>query len=668
MALKAKNKTSAYFRLLGQSMRVSSACALIASGFITLAIVLLFERSFSVIEDRVGSLPWLLSPDATPEERITIVSIDERSIAEVGPWPWSWGIIADLVQKINEAGAQLQIHDILYPTGERAFDGLLLDSLADRESSIIAQLPILQPQTETLQTGSLTNSVAGISCQDEVGFEQFPITSNFIGASQLLAPIPKGHIVPIIDTDGSVRRIPAMVCVDGEAYPALALAPFFQLVGSGGWSADVSPGSGIFDPHQTLTLSSYPGLEVPLDSDGNMQISFRKSPAAFRSISATDVLNGDFDGDALENVLVLVGATAFGLDDIVPTPYSGYSPGVELQARLLVSVLDEQVPYVPLGSWFIGTMICALLAFVCLRLAILRGRFAMIGLPLMALFSPVLALSFHGIMLVLYGLWVGWLAAALFGFLISSFLLLAEHARVRLERHRVIQNLISYLPVETARRVAFESPSSLIQAERRNVTLLSADLRNFSAIGERRPPEESAAILHYFFTKVSQIVESHGGRVHEYKGDNVLAVWDGDGVSPARSALGASLEIESQINTTLLSDAGVEGLEPLAVGIGLEQGPVLQGSIGPAHRRAHTLCGETVSVALRIQEMTADLSYPILIGEVAARYLQDAPLKSLGHYMLPGLTTAHILFSPKALEGEDKAAKAELTLLKGGRF
>ena len=185
----------------------------------------------------------------------------------------------------------------------------------------------------------------------------------------------------------------------------------------------------------------------------------------------------------------------------------------------------------------------------------------MIGLPLMALFSPVLALSFHGIMLVIYGLWVGWLAAALFGFLISSFLLLAEHARVRLERHRVIQNLISYVPVETARRVAFESPSSLIQAERRNVTLLSADLRNFSAIGERRPPEESAAILHYFFTKVSQIVESHGGRVHEYKGDNVLAVWDGDGVSPARSALGASLEIESQINTTLLSDAGVEGLE-----------------------------------------------------------------------------------------------------------
>ena len=96
--------------------------------------------------------------------------------------------------------------------------------------------------------------------------------------------------------------------------------------------------------------------------------------------------------------------------------------------------------------------------------------------------------------------------------LIGSFLLLAE--RKSSPNAIELSEPISYLPVETARRVAFESPSSLIQAERRNVTLLSADLRNFSAIGERRPPEESAAILHYFFTKVSQIVESHGGRVH----------------------------------------------------------------------------------------------------------------------------------------------------------
>ena len=656
---------SALLRLLGERVGVSSLLAVAVAGGITFAFLFLMGSSVSSFEERAGSLPWLLASDTNPEERITIVSIDERSIAEVGPWPWSWGVIADLVDKINEAGAQLQIHDILYPPGERAFDDRLLVSLTDQQRSIVAQLPILQPQAEALRSGILTNPVTGISCSKEGRVGQFPEAINFIGSSDVLSPVPKGHIAPIIDSDGSVRKIPAIVCVDGMAFPALALAPFFQLVGSEPWRAEANARSGILSPDQTLTFDSYPGLEVPLDSEGNMRVSFRQSPAAFRSISAVDILNGNFDETVLDNVLVLVGATAFGLDDVVPTPYSGYSPGVELQARLLSSVLDDQVPYAPSGRWFINLMVCLLLGLLGLTFASRRGRYAMLGLPAAAAISPVAAIGFHGLMLVNYGLWIGWVASALFGFLASAFLLIVEHARVRLERSRVVKNLTSYLPLEIAKSVAFESPSSLIQAERCDVTLLSADLRNFSAIGERRPPEESAAVLHYFFTKVSEVVERYGGTIHEYKGDNVLAVWDGDGTSPALNALKAALEIETEINTSL-SEAGIEGLEPLAVGIGIEQGPVLRGSLGPANRRAHTLCGETVSVALRIQEMTADLSYPILIGEVAARYLQDVSLKSLGHYMLPGLITAHVLSAPRALEKDNEANKAELTLLKGG--
>ena len=647
-------------------MAVNAVLAVIIAALVTLVLVFSLGGPLSSIEERAGSLPWLLVSDTTPEERIAIVSIDERSIAAVGPWPWSWEVIADLVAKINEAGAQLQIHDILYPAGDRAYDTLLLASLTEQERSIIAQLPILQSQSENIQTGTLTHSASGISCQVSEGAGQFPEAVSFIGSSNLFSPVPKGHIAPIIDSDGSVRRIPAMVCVDGKAFPALALSPFFQLVGAQSWQAEMRTGPGIFSPDQILTFDSYPGLEVPLDRDGAMRISFRKSPSAFRSISAVDILNGNFQENILDNVLVLVGATAFGLDDIVPTPYSGYSPGVELQARLLSSVLDDEVPFAPSGKGVIGAIFSALLALVCLHMALRRGRYAMLGLPLIAVLSPFFALGLHGLVLINYGLWIGWVAAALFGSTVSSILLIFEHARVRIERSRVVQNLTSYLPVETAQKVAFESPSSLIQAERSSVTLLSADLRNFSAIGERRPPEESAAILHYFFTKVNQIVEHHGGSIHEYKGDSVLVVWDGDGASPALSALNASIEIEREINSTLLSETGVEGLEPLAVGIGIEQGPVLRGSIGPASRRAHTLCGETVSVVLRIQDMTADLSYPILIGEVAARYLQDASLKSLGHYMLPGLTTAHVLFAPRVLEKEDKGKKAELKLLKGG--
>jgi len=306
----------------------------------------------------------------------------------------------------------------------------------------------------------------------------------------------------------------------------------------------------------------------------------------------------------------------------------------------------------------------ALMTFIMLFVANKRGRAALVGLPVLALLSPVAALGLHGFFLTGSAVWVGWIMPALFGLLTSMALLLGEHARVRFERSRVMLNLASYLPSGEAQRAALELPTSTIQAERCDVTLLYADLRNFSALGERRPPEESAAVLHYFFTKVNEIAEQNGGRVHEYKGDGVLVMWQGDGSLLAKSALATALEIDNEINSNLSQELSFDGLQPLAVGVGIEQGPVLMGSIGPAKRRAQALCGDTVSIVLRIQEMTADLASPILIGEVAARFLSDAELQSLGHYMLPGLVTSHALYTPSVIATSD--IKSSLRLLKGG--
>ena len=95
--------------------------------------------------------------------------------------------------------------------------------------------------------------------------------------------------------------------------------------------------------------------------------------------------------------------------------------------------------------------------------------------------------------------------------------------------------------------------------------------------------------------------------------------------SAALQALNAAQKMVAEIDDISLSANTPYGLEPLALGIGIEQGAALIGSIGPAHRRTHTLLGDTVTIALRIQEMTAELAQPILLGERAARQL-DAEL------------------------------------------
>ena len=469
--------------------------------------------------------------------------------------------------------------------------------------------------------------------------------------------------------DGAVRQVPAVVCVDGQAYPALAISALLQATNATSWNASIEPGSGWLAPEQVLRLAAYPGLNIPLDAEGDLRISYRELPENFRAVSAVDVINGNLPAGMLNNAWVLVGATAFGMGDIVPTPYNGMAPGVELQARLLTSLLDTTMPYSPRNASVLLMLLALIASGILYGLASARERMAAYGLPVAGLLLPVAALVLHWQVLVAAELWLGWVAPALFSILAASLLLLLEQARVRAERSRVFGNLNSYLPSDIAREIAYSLPSSSINAHRCDVTLLSADLRNFSAFGEARPPEESAAILHFFFTKAADIVARHGGRIQEFKGDSVLAVWDGQNGESARRALQAAQEMQDTIHKDM-PQTPPAGLEPLALGIGIEQGPALVGSIGPAHRRPHTLLGDTVTITLRIQEMTAELAQPILLGECVARQLSELKPESQGSYLLDGLRIPHTLFAPANDEAAQRRARQDqlnLKVVSGGR-
>lgn len=642
--------------------------ALALAAAVSLAVVALFSGSLHSIEERIGALGWTLSPDETAEERITLVVIDEKSIAEVGPWPWARADIARLVTAIDKAGAQLQLHDIVYPES-RAGDDLVTSAVAQSSGVVFAQIPVFEGQNAPSQVGSLTHPLANFGCATSSAASQFPLASSFVAPTAGFSAIPKGHIGAIIDSDGAVRKSPALFCNDGQLYPALSISAFLQLGSAEQWGGRLVDGGSLFAPSAYLQLDGYPGLDIPVDAEGNLRISFARSPASFLALSASDVMNGRVDPAILDGAWVIVGGTAFGMGDIVPTPYSGATPGVELQARLLTSLLDVDVPFTPAGSpWFL-MLVASLFAAVLLAIASQGERIVSYGLPVAAVTLPTFAVALHVTLLSSSNVWIGWMAPAVYGFCAASALLLLELARVRMERSRVYGNLNSYLPQEVAHDIAFSLPSGSIKAERLDVTLLHADLRNFSAFGESRPPEEIAAVLHYFFTRATEIIECHGGRVHEFKGDSVLAMWDGADRVAAVRALQSAHDMQEALNDRLLPEQALKGLEPLALGIGIEQGPVLVGSIGPAHRRSHTLLGDTVGITLRIQEMTAELAQPILIGECAARQLSDSKLESQGSYLLSGHRIPHTLFAPPAMANVTTVSGSELGLkvISGGK-
>jgi adenylate cyclase len=640
-----------------QRMRV---LLLAAAVLVTLGVSLAFDAGLRSFEEQTAALSWRLNPAEQPEDRISIISIDERSIAELGPFPWSRDTMARLAEALNDAGVQLQVYDVLFSEA-REGDNAFIAALANTKA-VIAQTPTLAPD-QTTRTGLLTHSLSGVACQAPAN-----IGYGHLGANAAYAGIPKGNITALVSSDGAIRDVPAFICIDNQAYPHMALSSLLMLTGAQSWSVSIEQGTSLFGPEQVMRLDSYPGLEIPLDESGNMRVSFRNDPDIYRYFPAIDIINGNIPRDLLENTAVIVGTTAFGLDDIVPTPYSGAAYGVELHARILGSLLDGNVPYTPKGAPLYRALLSLVFAGLLFWVVSTKERMSGYALAATAVLAPASAWLAQALLLEGYSVSVGWLFPSLYAVSAAVMLILYEYARVRLERSRVLDNLSSYLPGDMAQEIAYTLPNSSIAARRQDVTLLSADLRNFSAYGEARPPEEAAALLHYFFVRTTDIIEKHGGTVHEFKGDSLLAVWNASDDAAATSALTAALEMQHTIQDVLPQHPPA-GLEPLALGIGIEQGPVLIGSIGPAHRRTHTLLGETVTIVLRVQELTAELACPVLIGECAARHLSDHQLQSQGSYLLNGLRIPHTLFAPPHADmaPRTRAGNPTLKVVVGGR-
>lgn len=612
---------------------------------LALAFTLVISFSFSDLkyyyEERIGALIWSAFPEQEREQRIIIVAIDEQSLASVGPWPWSRATMTNLSNRIAEYGSSLQLYDIVFPEA-KANDDAFLQAL-EKNNAVLAQIPIFNGQSP-IRNGQLNGAFDKARCEYPI-----PKSQSYLANTPSLAIRNVGHITPIIDRDGVIRKQPPLICIDGQVYPSLALEGLLSSLDSnyGQVGASIIQNSSWLSSPWKVVIDSYFGLSIPVDQEGNMRLSYRQSPDSFQVVSASSVLDGSAPKTLFDNTWTLIGATAFGLGDIVPTPHSGTAPGVELQARLLSNLLDGRTPYTPVYSSYILILFGMCVSISLLLLARMQNKVSSYALPAAAIIFPVMAWLLHSYLLS-FDIWIGWFNTALFSLLSGLFFVLADHQVLRHQHLRIFSHLSSYLPKSVAHSLLNQSPSGSIEAKRHDLVLLCADIRNFSAYEESRSPEEAAALLHCFFVEATRVIEESGGQIEEYKGDSILASWKVDSVGSATQAAVNTSAALQEVITGIIPQRPPKGLEPLALGIAIERGPTLVGSIGPAHRRHHTLLGDTVTIVLRIQEMTQDLAQPILIGECAARDLKGEQVESQGSFLLDGLTTPHVLFAPRS--------------------
>ena len=617
------------------------------------------------VEALAGDFAWRAGATQRPERRVVVVDIDEASLRAVGPWPWPRGTMADLAERLARAGAAVQVYDIGFSEA-RAGDEALAAAW-NRRPVVLGQLFSMEP-TATPAAGTIAGRLAVPGCPPFAPQGQ----GAYGTAASLLAAQPAvGHMTPRIEGDGVVRQLPALICHRGGAYPSLSLTALWRLAQpdqvsdpasatadtalAPDWqwhlAADQDVGTSPFAPAVWLTSPSFPGLVVPLDERGDLRVPYRVDRKAFASVSASKVLAGDADTSLLKGAVVVIGATAFGVGDVVATPHAAVAAGLEVHVQTLVGLLDRRIPHEPRMAaalqWGAGIALGGVLLLLVARPAG-RGRQR---LPIIGLLLAVLVWLGASAALLGADLWLPWAPVALFVLAASAALAIVEHGLALLQRERLSAHLGAYLPRPVAQRLMSSDPTGRIQVEEREVSVLVADIRNFSAFAAHRPAEETVALLHAFSSIAVDVVERHGGVIERVAGDSILAVWNA--FSPCEShagqAMAAARELLSATRTLLTSnrletDGGL--VQPLALGIGLETGAVIVGSFGPARRRAHAALGEPVSIASRLQEMTIDLSVPILVGPRLAAALQPDSTESLGEYLLEGLGRHCQIYAP----------------------
>ncbi len=243
-----------------------------------------------------------------PPDDIVIVAIDDASLSELGRWPWSRRVHAELVQRLTDAGARIIALDILFaePDEQDPQSDLVLSQALTESQRVLLPIVIEQRRLggqllEVLPIPGLTRAAAGL-----------------------------GHVHIELDPDGIARKVYLQEGLGDPYWPSLSVA-ILRLLGSDHWRKF----SG-FEPRKRLSHSA-----LTIVRDHQVFIPFAGPPGHFPRISYAQVLDGEFFPRTFENKIVLVGVTATGLGDALPTPVSGLSqpmPGVEINANLLDSL------------------------------------------------------------------------------------------------------------------------------------------------------------------------------------------------------------------------------------------------------------------------------------------------------------------------------------------
>ena len=638
-------------KIVGQNRLLALAVlvtALVLHLFDPPAIQLMRMHSFDVLQETF--------PRTEGEHPVAIVDLDEESLKALGQWPWPRTLIAELTDQLTALGAAVVGFDVYFPEPDRMSPALAAQSFAGLDPTTRATLDKL-PSNDTVFAEALRRGrvVLGETAKERdigtadlpvnraplarLGTDPLPYLRRYPGVIRAIPELEEaaaglGMVTIEPEADGIIRRVPLVLAIGSELFPALSFEMLRVVTGE---SVAVRTGRyGI----EGLLINPF---IIPTDEKGRVWIHFAPHEASIY-VSAKDVLNGTVDPARIQGKLVLIGTSATGLGDNKTTPLDPWLPGVEVHAQLIETVMSGT--YLSHPEWATGAE---------LSLIAVAGLIMIVLVPITGARRTLLVLLLIGATLIggaaylyrFHALMIDISLPLLTTAALYTLLVYANYSREESQRREIRSAFAQYLSPVVVEQLARDPSRLKLGGDHRSMTFLFSDIRGFTAISERYrdDPESLIALINRYMTPMTDTIQAHRGTIDKYIGDAIMAFWNAplDNDTHARDACTAALSMIARLaalNRALAAEAAAAEQPPpegsdgtvakprvlthsLAIGIGINTGNCIVGNMGSEFRKNYTVLGDAVNLGARLESQSKTYGVSIVIGEGTYKHVTD---------------------------------------------
>jgi adenylate cyclase len=567
----------------------------------TIAFVTLFVVTFIGLQDpqikeilRLKSFDLLLQSEPKEiSQDIAVVTIDEKAIEKYGQWPWNRSVLGDIIGQLRKAEVGIIVLPILFSEEDRLGGDQTLSNYIYQNGVIIAQVG-----TNQTNKNSVPRGVAKIG-------DPLPYLFEWGG---MLGPIPQlGEVadgVGVVNTapeiDGVTRRIPLLMKIGNEVYPAMAIEVIRVAVQAPSYQVKAGDAG--------IIALRVPGFST-IETDPNARIWLRWNKE-YETVSAADVENFK----SLKGKTVIIGSTAEGLNSIIATP-TGERYSFELTASTLQTVLDGK----QINRYDISLFVELVIAFVVGIIIVIIARFTpywFVGLKLLSLYGVSIFVSYY--------LFNKYTILADVSWIIITLTIVGFHSvfnRFILEfqlKQQIKKQFEHYLEPKMVKKLQ-ENPDLLkLGGETKELTFMFSDIRGFTPLSEKYQsnPADLTKVINRFLTPMTNIIMKNGGTIDKYMGDCIMAFWNAPIDTPNHKelAIKSALEMMDKLKELNETDGFGDG-NKINIGIGINTGKCIVGNMGSDQRFDYSVIGDPVNLASRLEGVSKNYDATLVIGE-----------------------------------------------------